>query len=210
MEFTGEPLTILDFDIEARPLSWYGGDWVTKEVTAIAWQFISVEGLGVCDLVAQPLPTHVMAYTGSQASAKRMLKEFTWAYDNADMVTGHFIRGYDLPVINGALAELGMPLLSPKLTLDTKNDLVKMSGLSKSQENLGAMLGLEHPKVGMSQKDWRDANRLTKSGIAKTKERVVGDVEQHVEMLRALIARDMVRAPKLWSGSPSGSGKYQP
>ena len=35
---------ILDFDVECRPIAWYGGDWVTKQPTAIAWKFLAWSG----------------------------------------------------------------------------------------------------------------------------------------------------------------------
>jgi hypothetical protein len=34
---THRPLRVLDFDCEARPLHWISGDYVSKEITAIAW-----------------------------------------------------------------------------------------------------------------------------------------------------------------------------
>jgi hypothetical protein len=126
------------------------------------------------------------------------------------MVTGHYIRGYDLPNLNGALKEAGLPLLGPKLTCDTKLDLVKSSGVSKSQESLGAMLGIEAPKVHMTQADWREANRLTPKGVAKTIERVTGDVRQHIQLRDALLERGMLGPPRVWSPTPSGAGRYSP
>jgi hypothetical protein len=80
------------------------------------------------------------------------------------MVTGHFLLGHDLPMIAGALLELGMPPLPDMLVQDTKVHLLRMKGISKSQESLGAMLGLESPKVQMNQAKWRAANRLTPEG----------------------------------------------
>src|SRR5690606_40829515 len=44
-----------------------------------------------------------------------MLREFKRLYDEADGVTGHYIRKHDLPIINGALLEHGLPLLGPKM-----------------------------------------------------------------------------------------------
>ena len=190
-------LKILDFDVEARPLSWIGQDYVTKEPTAIAWKFIGSKG-----------KPRVLAL--GEVSALEMLTEFVKAYNEADMVTGHYIRGFDLPLINGALSEHGLPPLRDKLTSDTKLDLIKRHGMSNSQESIGAMLKLEHPKVEMTQDDWRSANRLTSEGIKRVKIRVSGDVEQHIEMREELIKAGWLGAPKLWSGEPSGTGKYHP
>ena len=132
------PMRILDFDCEARPLHWIGGDYVSKEITAIAWAWVG-EGTAPAYLLGETDPIE-------------MLQRFVEAYNHADLVTGHYIRGYDLPLVSGALTEYQLPPLGKKLSQDTKIDLVRMSGLSKSQESLGSMLGLSYPKVQMNQK----------------------------------------------------------
>lgn len=197
-EFKGSPLLWLDFDIEARPLSWYGGDWVTKEPTCIAAQFIGHRKV------------YCWALTNDPNSLKEMLIGFRRLYDKADGVTGHFIRGYDLPVLNGAMLENGLPPLSDKLSHDTKLDLIKFSGLSKSQENLGALLSLVHPKVQMDQEKWREANRLTPRGIALTKKRAIGDVKQHQEMRRRLMDLGLLGPPKVWRAKGGKIADYSP
>ena len=196
--FTGAGARTLDFDIEARPLSWYGGDWVTREVTAIAARFID-----------EP-ESKTRVWLLGPHTQEEMLLGFVELYDVADIVTGHYIRGFDLPNVNAALFEHGLPGLSDKYSVDTKLDLVKFQGLSKSQENLGAMLGLEHPKVSMDQAKWRAANRLEADGIALTKKRVIGDVNQHIEMLAELRSRGMLGSGKVWSARANGGTKYQP
>jgi hypothetical protein len=197
LSFGGTTPRTLDFDIEARPLSWLGGDFVTREVTAIAARFLDGD------------VTYVWAL--GEDSPKSMLRGFKALYDKADIVTGHYIRGYDLPGLNDALMEFGLDGLTEKWSVDTKLDLRKGQGVSKSQESLGAMLGLDHPKIQMSQSDWRAANRLTPGGVEKTKRRVIGDVEQHIEMLAELRNRGLVGPGKLWTPTPSGNSKsYSP
>ena len=184
------PLRILDFDVEARPLHWISGDYVSKEITAIAWAWI------------RPNPI-VSCYLLGESAAHDMLTAFVAAYKQADLVTGHYIRGYDLPMINGALSEYGLPVLDDKMVQDTKIDLVRRAGLSGSQENLGSMLGLHHPKVKMDQTKWRDANRLTPEGLTLARERVIGDVLQHIELRQRLLALGYLCPPSLWSsGNP--------
>jgi hypothetical protein len=163
-------------------------DFTTSEVTAIAASFGPDEPVYCWLLDLNP--------GALRASAIAMLTSFRAMWDQADIVTGHYILKHDIPIINGAMAEYGLPTLSPKDVSDTKIHLVKASGVSKSQESLAAMLGVHAPKVGMSQRDWRDANR----GFApeKVTERVVGDVRQHQELRRSLISQGMLRAPKLW------------
>lgn len=181
----GERLRILDFDIENRPLAYLGYDYTTAEITAIA-----------CCWVGQP-KTLTSCVLGD-VELRTMLVDFVARYNEADLVTGHYIRGHDLPVINGALLEQGLPPLDQKMTSDTKLDLVHRKYVSASQENLGEMLGIPAPKVHMSNIAWREANRLTKRGRALTRERVEGDVKQHMALRAALIERGWLGAPKVW------------
>lgn len=179
-----KPLRVLDFDIENRPLAYLGMDFTSAEITAIAagWtdeKAVHVWALGDVDLAD-------------------ILLGFKAMYDEADIVTGHYIRNHDLPIINGALMELGLPGLGPKLTQCTKNDLVTSKGISKSQENLGEMLGIKAPKIQMNQPKWRAANRLTPEGIELTKKRVVGDVAQHKQLRATLLEQDRLGSPRVW------------
>jgi hypothetical protein len=191
---------ILDFDIEFRPMSYMGGDFTTGEVTAIAWSWanqrkVEVEYMTAADMFTQD--AWVDAY-------QLMLGAFVDAYNQADIVTGHYIRMFDLPKINAACFEVGMRPLAPKMVSDTKVDLVKLSGISKSQENLGATLsyfdGNQYlaNKEHMSQVDWRWANRLTAEGVAETVRRVKGDVKQHKALRLALLDANVLKGPKVW------------
>jgi hypothetical protein len=185
---SNRPLRLLDFDIENRPLSYLGQDFTTSEVTAIAASFGPDKPMHCWLLDLQP--------DALQASAVAMLKGFRAVWDQADIVTGHYILMHDLPIINGALAEYGLPLLGPKLVSDTKIHLKTAKGVSKSQESLGAMLRVPSPKVGMNQAAWRAGNR----GLAneQVQARVVGDVRQHQELRLALIEAGMLKPPKMW------------
>ena len=177
-------LRTLDLDIENRPLSYAGEDFTFSEITAIAWQFVGDRHHHVLCLGEVPKRT--------------MLLGFVAAYIQSDLVTGHNIIKHDLRILNGALLEEGLSPLPPKLVCDTYLHLKRKSGVSGSQENLAKMLGVKTPKVGMSQADWREANRLTLEGIALTKRRVVGDVRQHIALRKELLRRDWLKAPRMW------------
>lgn len=199
--FRTAPSRILDFDIESRPLGWYGGEWVHQEVTAIASAWI-VDG--------KPDGLEVVMLDRRKGSSERMLKAFRSRYDEADMVTGHYIRGFDLPQLNAAMLEFDLGVLGDKLTHDTKGDLLRFQGMSKSQENLGSVMGIPAPKIKMSQGDWRAANRLTPEGLSLVEERVVGDVLQHIELREALMERGFLGPPKLWTPGEGKAAAYQP
>lgn len=179
-----DKLRILDFDIENRPLSYLGMDFTTAEITSIAASFngsseIHTWLLGVDEM-------------------EDILEGFRFLYDEADIVTGHYIRNHDLPIISGMLLEAQLPSLSPKLTSDTKIDLKTAKGVSKSQENLSAMFGLRSPKIQMNTPKWRAANRLTPEGIELTRKRVEGDIRQHKALRNRLIELNMLGPPVLW------------
>lgn len=188
------PLLVLDLDLENRPLSYLGSDWTTDEITAIAWSWVGTRQVECWLLNVEG------RYEGDGLviTAAELLERVSGIIALADIVTGHYIRKHDLPIINGALLEYGLPPLDKVLAHDTKIDLVAMKGMSKSQENLGEAIGLTNPKVHMSQVQWREANRLTPEGLRLTRERVVGDVRQHIEMRAALLRQGMLKAPQLW------------
>lgn len=191
------PARVLDWDIENRPLSYLGSDFTTGEVTAIAWAWTD-------------RPDRVTVRLLGETTLPEILSEFVDAYNQADMVTGHYITGHDLPMINGALVELGMPILGDKLVMDTKTSFIKSKGISLSQESIGAMLRLDHSKVQMNQVRWRAANRLTKPGLKLVRERVVGDVQQHIEMFHELTAKGYLGAPRMWRSGSSQIPAYAP
>jgi hypothetical protein len=176
---------ILDFDIENRPLSYWYSDRPTAEVTAIAAGSGSLRSIWV-GLLGRDDPLD-------------MLTTFRAMYDAADIVTGHYIRKHDLRILNGAMLEYGLPPLSPKLTIDTKLDLVTQGDLPATQEHLAEMFGVRAPKVHMTQVMWRDANRLTESGLRATESRVKGDVIQHMQLRTVLAEKGLLGPPKKWS-----------
>jgi hypothetical protein len=189
------PLRVLDFDIENRPLTYLGSDFTTAEVTAIAWAW------DASDVTVYLLGEHPLRY---------ILERFVEAYNEADMVTGHYIKGHDLPMVNGALVECGMPSLQDKLVQDTKTDLIALKGISKSQESLGSMFHLDTPKVQMNQTKWRAANRLTAEGLAEVRERVVGDVRQHIAMRQRLLDLGYLAGPRVWRSGVAKAEAYVP
>ena len=89
------PAKILDLDLENRPLSYWYDDRPTAQITAIAtcWandpRSMEVRLLGRDDYLD-------------------MLNGFVARYNEADVVTGHWLTRHDLPIISGALIEAGL------------------------------------------------------------------------------------------------------
>jgi hypothetical protein len=180
----GKRLRILDWDIENRPINYMGGDFTGCDITAIAASWVGEK--------------KVHCWALGEVTTEEMLLGFCELYDQADVVTGHYIRNHDLPITNGALMEFHLPLLSPKLTCDTKNDLIRRKDVSASQESLAQMLGVPASKYHMTQPMWRAANRLEPDGITLTRKRVIDDVIQHKALREALLAKGMLKPPRVW------------
>jgi hypothetical protein len=194
---THRPLRVLDFDIENRPLSYLGSDFTTAEVTAIAWAWVDQPE----DVTVFLLGEHELPY---------ILNAFVDAYQQADVVTGHYIRGHDLPMLNGALMECRMAPLPDKMVCDTKIDMMRCKGLSLSQESLGAMFRLDYAKEQMNQIKWRAANRLTPEGLAEVRRRVVGDVRQHIGLRQELLALGYLGPSTMWRSGSARAEAYVP
>jgi hypothetical protein len=197
VQIAQRPMRVLDFDIENRPLSYLGSDFTTGEVTAIAWAWTDQ-------------PEDVTVHLLGETDLRTILLAFLAVYAQADMVTGHYITGHDLPMLNGALMEEQLPALGDKLVQDTKTDLIRAKGISRSQESLGAMFRLEQPKVQMNQSKWRAANRLTPEGLALVRERVIGDVKQHMAMRLELAALGYLSPPRTWKSGTAKVEGYTP
>lgn len=197
-------IRILDFDVECRPMAWYGGDFVTKEITAIAWRFLDEPEEDTRCWLLTPSKT----WRSHQKKKVAGLKSFIKDYNLSRMVTGHYIRGFDLPLINGTCVRLGLPPLASKLAHDTKGDLVTMSGLSKSQENLAAYFDLKHEKQRMNTHLWEIGNSLVEEGRVETKRRAVGDVNQHIEFRQELLNRGALRPASVWTSGAKSEAYY--
>lgn len=183
-----QQLQVLDLDIETRRIGFHNGgrfnpDGCEPVIIAAAWD-------------GEPVQTWSLRPRWSERDARRMMAAFRKLWDEADVVTGHYIRKFDLPILNGALLEWGMAPLSQKATVDTKLDLLDVAGLSQSQENLSALKDLEESKFHMNDNWWRKVARLTPEGLALAEERVVTDVKQH-QALRVSL-RQWIKPPTTW------------
>lgn len=191
-----KPLRVLDFDIENRPLSYMGDDYTSGEVTAIAWSFdASPPDIRYFLLNRE---NRFVQQSGMEWDIPTALRLFRCALLAADIVTGHYIRGHDLPVLNAACMEYGLGPLPKLLVQDTKVDLTSRKYLSASQESLAGMLGIDEAKHHMSQTEWREANRLTDEGLRKTRTRVASDVIQHMALRKELLRRGLLKPPSIW------------
>lgn len=190
---SSRPLRILDLDAECLPGHWIGGDWVSKIMTAIAWSWVG--------------QTAVAVMTHYDHEPEEMAVKVAEQIEEADVVVGHFIRGFDLRLINGNLLRGKNRSLRQVMTHDTKLDLKVTGGRSLSQKNLAAELGLRHPKIDVTLPEWEGFNLRRRGFKQKGIDRVRGDVLQNKEMYERLKLLGWLKAPSLWTPSTFG-GRY--
>jgi hypothetical protein len=188
-------LRILDFDVECLPGHWIAADYVSKIITAAAWKWIGERGRA-------EVRTHY------ETPAEDIARELAAILEDADVVVGHYIRGFDLPLLNGNLLRAGEPPLAAVLAHDTKLDLTRMHGRSLSQKNLAAQIGVAKPKVDVTLYEWECFNTRVPGFREKGIERVRGDVLQNIEMRSRLIEMGWLGAPRQWDGGSTKSGRY--
>lgn len=175
-------LRVLDFDIEARAIGYGDPDWVPQEITAIAWSWVGEE--------------HVECVLRT-AGVKRMLSRFVRAYADADVVTGHNIRRFDLPLLNAELLRNGLCALAAKQTQDTLREIVRTKGMKRDQDNLLKLFRIEEEKLPLSWQDWQSA--YEEKGWPVIRERVIGDVRGHKLMRAEMLTRGWLKPARLWS-----------
>lgn len=177
---------VLDFDTECRPMHY--NEWRPEsQITAIAWAWVG--GGQVFVELLEP----------DGSNERDMLDRFRRAYLDADVVTGHYIRKHDLPLLNDHHIRLDLLPLTPKMVSDTQADMTSVLGLGKSQDNLADTFGLTHVKHHMSGMRWRTANMLSEEGAEMTKKRAVDDVLQHMELRATMLSRGLLKPPRMWS-----------
>jgi hypothetical protein len=192
-------LRIIDIDVECKPGHWIGGDFVSKILTAVAWKWLDDPGS----------PTsQVEVLTHYEHSPSEMAEAIAEVITEADIVAGHYIRGFDLPLVNGNLLRAGSLPLDPVLAHDTKLDLTKAHGRSLSQKNLAAAIGVEAPKVDVNLTEWEAFNSVEPWAKSRGIERVAGDVIQNIEMRDRLLDIGWLGRPRVWDGTPVRTARY--
>lgn len=194
--FTTRRTRAVCFDLESRPSAFWWGDKTTAQITAFGWKWedeptpcsmvLLADGRFQCD-------------DGSRIAGVRAYSNFAAVLASGDLVYGHNIRKFDLPLFQSGLFRLGLPKLPSLRTTDTLKDYPKRHDMSASLENLAIIHGVddEGGKKHMSITDWERANQLSPEGIAAARERVVSDVLLQ-EKLRARLIELGYLGPSRW------------
>jgi DNA polymerase elongation subunit (family B) len=181
------PLRTLDFDIETVAAGFADPQWVPNRVTCWAYAWTDDRDVRVDALPPASFYDH--------QARREFLSPLMAALDEADVVTGHNIVRFDLPILNTECLRLNLPTLRPKLVQDTIR-LPKSKGFKKGQDNLGHTLDVAEEKLPLSWAEWEAA--YGEPGMVTVKERCASDVRMHLEMREAMRARGWLSAPRMW------------
>jgi DNA polymerase elongation subunit (family B) len=180
---------ILDFDIETVAAGFADPEWVPQKITCVAWSWIGEDKVesAVCG------PAGIF---GKPERRAKMLRPLLQALGEADMVTGHNIIRFDLPVIQAEVMRLGLPVLKPLLVQDTIK-LHRSKGFKKGQDNLGRLYRIADEKLALDWQAWQDA--YDEDGWQTIRDRAESDVRMHKQLRAALIDLDYLKEPRTWT-----------
>ena len=162
-------------------------DWVPQTVTAWACSWADSDEVEFGLLPAADLYSLERRRVFLEPLVERIL--------SADVLTGHNIRRFDMPVLQAECLRLGLPLVGPVLTQDTIR-LPKSKGFKKGQDVMSVLLGVPLPKKSLNYQEWQDA--YAEPDMATVRERVVGDVLQHKQLRLRMMERGWLEAPRMW------------
>jgi DNA polymerase elongation subunit (family B) len=180
---------VLDFDIETMAAGFADPEWVPQKVTCIAWSWVGSDDV------------KVMTCGGSRGlyeapqRRRRLIETFLKDYAQADMVTGHNLIRFDLPVLNADAMRLGLPPLSPIRVQDTIR-ISRTKGFKKGQDNLAGLVQTHDRKLAMDWQQWEDA--YATPGWPVVRDRARSDVVMHKQMRLAMIERGWLKPPTMW------------
>lgn len=180
---------ILDFDIETLAAGFADPNWVPQKVTCVSWSWIGSDEV-------QSVTTGKDGFFDKSIRAKR-LDPFLKELSKADVVTGHNLLRFDLPVLNAESILCGLGRLSPVDVQDTMK-LPKTKGLKKGLDNLGIMLSVEGKKQSMDWAEWDNAYEI--DGWPEIISRCESDVIMHKQIRQAMIDEEIIGPVVHWKG----------
>lgn len=201
MRFDGEDVLI--FDLEARPTAWIGGDYVGRSVTAYAYCYLDDDAVTCHTLIGDGSPEERMA------NWQLMVSEIAAAVETADLVVGHWVRGFDLPLLNAELERVKGEPLPRVLTIDTKSDRLTGSGLSQSLENLAFRYDTSVQKMDMREPMWEEYNLWqTPRSVKWVRDRVSSDILATRELYVRMDEASRLNGPRAWDPAHASLPKY--
>jgi hypothetical protein len=191
---------VLDFDFESKPL-WFWWDKPTAVLTSVSYMRI-LRGA----IQHDTLNTEIAPLKTREEYMQWLMHIRDDVLTNADVLTGHNIDRFDLPLFQAQLFRHGLPSMPVLLTQDTMR-LPKKRDASASQESLinyealkaTCPIGLPIYKDHLSIPEWEDAALGWNDAILI--ERPSSDVHGHAHLREVLIEKGYLAGPRVWNPS---------
>ena len=181
---------ILDFDLETIAAGFADPDWVPQKITCVAWSWIGSDEVEsrVCG------PEGIF---GDPSARAKMLKPLLIEIAKADVLTGHNIGRFDLPIVNAECMRLNLEPIRRVRIQDTMR-LVRSKGFKKGQDNIASLFRVPEQKLDLNWQEWQDA--YDEDGWGMIRRRCESDVISHKQIREKLLEADLVKATRWWNG----------
>jgi hypothetical protein len=179
---------ILDFDVETVAAGFADPDWVPQKITCVAWSWVGSDS--VHSAICTP-----RGLFGEPERRKEMLALLLGQIRQADMLTGHNIIRFDIPVINAECMRLGLEPIREALVQDTMK-LVRAKGFKKGQDTLGVLYGTPTEKMALNWQEWQDG--YDEADWKTIRQRAESDVLMHKQLRAKLLERGLLKPPTRW------------
>jgi DNA polymerase elongation subunit (family B) len=121
------------------------------------------------------------------------LRRIRGTIEDADVLVGHNLTGFDIGTINGELKLLNMPLLPERPVIDTLNSARKVIGQSMSLANRLSRLPGTVEKPHVDPAVWEAAfNEFEPEAMREVYSRAVTDVQGHIDLFHNDLERSYV------------------
>lgn len=179
---------ILDWDMETIAAGFADPQWVPQKITCVAWSWVGQ------DSVESRIATSEGLFSRPERRAK-MLEPLIEAINEADMLIGHNLLRFDLPILQSEMLRLGFDPLGPVLVHDTMR-IVKTKGFKKGQDNLISLTHTPIPKMPLSWQEWQEA--YEEKAWQTVVERCESDVLGHKILYAEMKKRGWLKPPTMW------------
>lgn len=126
-----------------------------------------------------------------------MLSPLLLAFAMADVLTGHNIERFDLPIINAECMRLGLPPVKNVMVQDTMR-LARSKGFKKGLDNISRLLDVPSEKLALDWQSWQEG--YDEDGWQTIRRRCESDVILHKQTRERLLGLDVLKPARIWAG----------
>lgn len=186
---TDSPRRILDFDMETLAAGYADPAWVPDKITCISASWVGEDEI-------HSFITGQLDWWSREGRARTVLRPFYELLQQADMVTGHNIRRFDLRVFNAEAMRCGVEPIRRILVEDTMS-ILKAKGYKKGVDNIAIELGCSEHKIDMPWAAWDLA--YEDPTWKRVIERCESDVRIHKQIRVEMAKRGWLKSVTTWA-----------